>query len=288
MIILDTHITPSKAEGQRLSDYACIAFNKIIPSRKGIKKAIKRKSILVDDQVGQSGWKLKKGQELKLLDNYVKIPKDYELDIKVIFEDDQMAIVHKPHGLISSGNQYRNLYNTLAYNLQKSSAIDKLPYPTLCHRLDRETAGCVLVAKTKSAQIKFNKLFIERKIHKTYVAIVHGKMPIRGYIDLPVNKQEAQTRFERELLIQNKRGDYYSKVKLYPITGRTHQLRIHCSLLGHPILGDVLYGNDGNVMKHKGLFLCAFALKIDSGSENHFYYTAYSNKFERVIRLISK
>jgi len=288
LIIIDTHRVPSIAEGQRLSDYAYIAFRDIIPSRKGIKKAIKRKSILVDDQIGLTGWRLKQDQILKLLDNYVKIPKDYELDIKVIFEDDQMAVVHKPHGLITSGNQYRNLYNTLGYNLQVSSAMDRLPYPTPCHRLDRETAGCVIVAKTKSAQIKFNKLFTERKIHKSYLAIVHGKMPKKGYINIPINNQEAETRFEREILIENNRGEYYSKIKLYPITGRTHQLRIHCSLLGHPVLGDSLYGIDGNVMKHKGLFLCSFAVKIDSGSKNQTFCTAYSKKFDRIIRLISK
>ena len=288
MTILDTYIVPEDKAGQYLYDVAHEAFIKIIPSRKGIKKAIKRNSVLVDGEAGNSGWKMRVNQKIELLGNYTKIPKSYDLEIKVLFENEQYAIVHKPHGLITSGNQYKNLYNTLAFNLQKSNNIDALPYPTPCHRLDKETAGCVLIAKTKTAQIEISRLFVERKISKTYVAIVHGETAISGSIHLPINGQIAKTTFERKKVFKSKKGERYSVVKMHPITGRTHQLRIHFSKLGHPILGDKIYGNEGNILKHKGLFLCSTALDIKFGLLAKHISTTLSKKFQRFICLASR
>jgi len=288
LTVLDSYIVPEDKVGQYLSDVAYEAFFKIIPSRKGIKKAIKRKSILVDGDPGSSGWKLRENQKIELLENYVKIPKSYDLDIKVLFENEQFAVVHKPHGLITSGNQYRNLYNTLGFNLQKSSAIDALPYPTPCHRLDAETAGCVLIAKTKNAQIEISRLFAERKISKTYIAIVHGRIPTRGSIHLKINGQAAVTIFEKIKEFESKREEAYSVVRMKPVTGRTHQLRIHFSKLGHPILGDKLYGKEGNILKHKGLFLCSTSLEFVFGLEAEHISTTLTKKFQRFEYLLSK
>lgn len=287
MTIIDSYSVPKEKAGRYLYDVAYEAFFKIIPSRKGIKKAIQRKSVLVDGEVGSTGWKLRAHQKIDLLENYTKIPKSYDLGIKVLFEDEQYAVLHKPHGLITSGNQYKNLYNTLGYNLQKSNAIDALPYPTPCHRLDAETAGCILIAKTKTAQIKINQLFSERKIYKTYTAIVHGEIPIKGSIHLPINGQTASTKFVRVKVIVSRRDQTYSVVNMYPITGRTHQLRIHFSMLGHPILGDKKYGNAGNILKHKGLFLCSTALDIEFGLLAKHISTSPSKKFQRFENLIS-
>jgi len=287
-MVLDTYIVPEGKAGQYLYDVAYEAFVKIIPSRKGIKKAIKRKSVLVDGEAGESGWKLRAKQKIELLENYTKIPKSYELKIKVLSENEQFAVIHKPHGLITSGNQYKNLYNTLGFNLQKSNAIDALPYPTPCHRLDRETAGCILIAKTKSAQIQFSQLFVERKISKSYIAIVHGKTPIRGSIYFDIHGQAARTNFEQIKVFESKRGEAYTVVKMYPITGRTHQLRIHFSILGHPILGDKVYGVDGNTLKHKGLFLCSISLSFLFGLEEEHIQTTLPKKFQRFERLVCK
>ena len=288
MSILDSYLVPENKAGQYLYDIAYYAFIKIIPSRKGIKKAIKRNSVLVDGEPGSSGWKLRANQKIELLANYAKIPKSYDLEVKVLVENEQYAVVHKPHGLITSGNQYKNLFNTLGYNLQKSNAIDALPYPTPCHRLDAETAGCILIAKTKMAQIEFSRLFKERKICKTYTAIVHGRIPIKGQIHLDINMQIAKTNFVRTKILESKRGEVYSIVKMYPITGRTHQLRIHFSKLGHPILGDKLYGVKGNILKHKGLFLCSTTLDFVFGLVAEHISTKLSKKFQRFERLINK
>lgn len=287
MTILDSYIVLESDVGQYLYDVACKAFAKIIPSRKGIKKAIKRKSILVDGEIGHSGWKLRLGQKIDLLDQYSISPKIYELSIEVLYEDDHIAIVNKPHGLITSGNQFRNLYNTLGYNLKKSKAIDALPYPTTAHRLDTETSGCVIITKSKTAQIQMNQLFEAKKVEKTYIAIVHGKTPRRGIINLPIKGQAASTKFETIEYKKSKIGEVYSKIKMYPLTGRTHQLRIHCACLGHPILGDKIHGTKGNILLHKGLFLCSLAVCFHLDSRKIGALTKVPNKFDRFFKLIT-
>ncbi len=288
MAIIDSYIVTEEQSDQRLYDVAYTAFSRIIPSRKGIKKAIKRKCLLVDGAVGDSGWKLKSGQKIDLLADYSKVPKIYELEIPIIYEDEQVAVVNKPAGIIVSGNEYRTLYNALGYNLEKSTAIDALPYPTPCHRLDKATSGCVLVAKTKSAQIALGNQFAKKEIKKEYIAIVHGEVENEGTIDTPINGQEALTHFSVLEKAVSKSGEVFSFLSLQPQTGRTHQLRIHLSSLGHPILGDKLYGTEGNILLHKGLFLCAKRIHATVDDKLIKCVTSTPNKFTRIWRLLKK
>lgn len=288
MIILETNIVTPDAENERLYDYAFIAFQKIIPSRKGIKKAIKNKCILVDGEVGASGWKLRAGQRLDLLSDHSKIPKVYELPLEVLYEDEQVAVIHKPAGIVVSGNFFRTVYNALGYNLNKSKQLDALPYPTPCHRLDKSTSGCLLIAKTKTAQINIGKQFVSKSIQKNYLAIVHGDLDEEGEITSDINNQIAQTKYSVPEKVISKSGEVYSVVKLSPLTGRTHQLRIHLSSIGHPILGDKLYGKEGNILLHKGLFLFAIAISFISNNDAIHVKTSTPLKFQRILKLFRR
>lgn len=288
MNILDSYIVSSSQDQERLSDIAYYAFEKIIPSKKGIKKAIKRGCLLVDGSPGDSGWKIKTGQQIDLLADYSKIPKIYELDIPVLYEDEYMAVVNKPAGLVVSGNEYRTLYNALGYNIQKSNLLDALPYPTPCHRLDKATSGCLIVAKTKTAQIEVGNQFAKKEIKKEYMAIVHGALKDNGVIDTVINGQEAYTAFSVSERVSSKSGEIFSLVRLYPKTGRTHQLRIHLSSIAHPILGDKLYGTMGNVLLHKGLFLCATSIQATILNNQINCGIDIPNKFNRILRLLKR
>lgn len=286
MNILDTYIVSSDHHQARLYDLSYFAFQKIIPSKKGIKKAIKRGSILVDGTPGDSGWKIKSGQRLDLLADFSKIPKLYELDIPVLYEDEHVAVVNKPAGLIVSGNAYRTLYNALGHNIRKSNSPDALPYPTPCHRLDRPTSGCLIVAKTKTAQVEIGKQFAEKEIKKEYMAIVHGNLKDKGVIDTPINGQVAESAYSCVEKIETKSGDVWSLVKMYPQTGRTHQLRIHFATIGHPILGDKLYGKEGNILLHKGLFLHSKSICFEIAGQTKSVTLDLPNKFSRILRLV--
>ncbi len=288
MNILDSYIVSSSQDQARLYDIAFVAFQKIIPSKKGIKKAIQRGCLLVDGAPGQSGWKIKTGQRIELLADFSKIPKIYELEIPVLYEDEHVAVINKPAGLVVSGNAYRTLYNTLGHNLSKSNLTDALPYPTPCHRLDKATSGCLIVAKTKTAQIEIGNQFVKKEIQKEYVAIVHGELEKSGNIQLPINDQAAESSYALIDKVETTSGEVWSLVNMHPHTGRTHQLRIHFAAIGHPILGDKLYGTEGNILLHKGMFLCAKAVQFHIAGQEKRISLDLPNKFSRIIRLVKK
>ena len=242
----------------------------------------------MDGTPGDSGWKIKAGQRIALLADYSKIPKIYALDIPVLYEDEHVAVLNKPAGLVVSGNEYRTLYNALGHNISKSVLPDALPYPTPCHRLDKATSGCLIVAKTKRAQIEIGNQFVQKKIQKEYVAIVHGEIEKSGNIQTPINNQAAGSSYSLIEKVETASGEFWSLVHLYPHTGRTHQLRIHCSAIGHPILGDKLYGTEGNTLLHKGLFLCAREVRFDIAGQEKRIALDLPNKFSRIIRLVKK
>lgn len=170
------------------------------------------------------------------------------------------AIVNKPGGLPVSGSQFRTLVHVLPYNLSPSGKKDALAQPYPLHRLDSPTSGLVLVAKTASAHLHLGSLFAERQITKVYQAIVTGKTAEKGYFDQAIEGKTALSRFERIATGASIKNGQLSWLKLYPETGRTHQLRIHLAQAGHPIMGDQLYGIAGQVYKGQGLFLCATGL----------------------------
>lgn len=261
MKVVARHEVPDGSEKQRLSEYCRDRFAEL-PSRKSVKKAILESRIYLNGQVGHTGDWVQPGDLIELLAPEPSNNKVYEMPLQVILENDFFAIVNKPGGLPVSGPQFRTLANVLPYNLQPSGQKDALAAPYPLHRLDSPTTGLVLIAKTASAHLQIGALFAERQINKTYQAIVCGKTPEKGQIDWPVDDKPAKSRYERIQLGRSLKNDFLSWLELHPVTGRTHQLRIHTAHLGHPIMGDLLYGEEGKVYKGKGLFLAATGLQF--------------------------
>ena len=257
MIVLHSHIVPDYVSNVRISDYAVGIFPQI-PSRKGLKKAIKRGAIFLDDQQAYSGDWVNSGQKISLVALDKKPPKIYEFHLPVIYEDEQLAIIHKPAGIVVSGNQFHTIQNALLYNLTLSNAVDGLALPRPVHRLDHATSGLLLIAKTASAHIHLSQQFAAKTIQKRYQAIVIGQLLLpKGRIEEQIEGKVALTDYEVLQSVRSLKTDYLSLLNLFPLTGRTHQLRIHLANLGHPILGDKLYHENAPLLKGKGLFLCA-------------------------------
>ncbi|MDY6915806.1 MAG: RluA family pseudouridine synthase [Candidatus Cloacimonadota bacterium] len=261
MKILKTHIVPQKVGKFRLSDYTREVFNEFIPSRNGIKKAIKNNLILVDDMPARTGYWVKPSQKITLLEAH-KPKQIFKYVLPVNFEDNYLAVISKPAGLLVNGNQFRTIENALEYNLYPSSLKDALAKMKPVHRLDSLTNGLLIIAKTKSSQKKLDEMFKQHKINKRYIAIVMGKIPSEGEIERKVDNKEARTIFKRLKVVPSLKSGYLSLVNLWLESGRTHQLRKHLSWLGFPILGDKLYGQKGNIFKGKGLFLAAVELNF--------------------------
>jgi len=278
------HIVPPNIEKTRLSDYAIGIFS-TVPTRKGIKKAIKKGAVLINDKVGKTGDWILGGEEIHLLDLQESIPKVFECKLPIVFEDEDLAIINKPGGIAVSGNFYKTVQNALVFNLQPSTSEDALKIPRPVHRLDSATCGLLLIAKTKSAQLHLSKQFENKTIKKRYQAIAIGKLPEKGRFEMPIDEKLSVTEFETIKLIPSMKNEFLSLVNLFPITGRTHQLRKHLFENGTPILGDKLYFKEGLILWKKGLFLCAVELELTHPKTNELlkFTIKPPNKFENFL-----
>lgn len=259
MNILYTHIVVHPGEHNRLGDYL-VGKSMHLPSRKSVKKAIDRGQVLVNGHTGSTGLRVQAGDRIDILEAITPLPKVYDLSIPIVYEDDYLAILNKPSGIPVSGNQFRTVQQALPANLTPSSFPDALQIPRPVHRLDAATSGLLLIAKTANAAVKLGQLFEKRAVAKNYEAIVIGNMPDSGTLTFPIEGLEAITDFRCIGRVPSLCNEWLSWLELYPKTGRTHQLRIHLSKSGHPIMGDKIYGTPGQVYLGKGLFLCATAL----------------------------
>lgn len=261
MPVINTHIVPAAIAEIRLSDYLLEIFPNL-PSRKGVKKAIKRGEVLVNGEVSSTGYWIKANDKIELLESSANPPKSYHLKLEIVFEDDYMAVINKPAGISVSGNQYRTIQNALVDNVKLSTQEDALRWVKPVHRLDNPTSGLLIVAKTAKALVRLGQQFENKEIQKIYIAIVNGKLPDSGTIDLDIDGLASQTDYELIKAVPSLKNEFVSLVKLFPKTGRTHQIRKHLSQLGFPIVGDKVYGKENQLLNGKGLFLCALELLL--------------------------
>jgi pseudouridine synthase, RluA family len=200
----------------------------------------------------------------------VNIPDDVKSDSKldIIYKDSDVVVVNKPAGVLSHSKGSINDEFTVADFFEEFNCDQSLSNRTgVVHRLDRDTSGVMIGARTEEARVKLQKQFSERKAKKTYYAVVEGSLKAdKAIINLPIarnmkhpttflvspNGREAETVYE----VLDSNGKY-SILKLSPKTGRTHQLRVHLAYIGHPIVGDRIYGKEAD-----RLYLHASELEI--------------------------
>lgn len=238
-------------------DYCIGHLSAHLPSRNSIKKAIKRQELLVNQAPIAWDGVAKKGDQF-WWKRTERIHKVFPLELDVLFEDDHLAIVNKPAGFAVSGNAYKTIKNALPHNLSPSSQLDALGTPLPVHRLDAQTSGVLVIAKTHQAVGHLGKQFEDQTIQKTYLCIVKGNFPMSQHCSLMIEEQAAETQFELVEQFTNQYLGELSLVKAFPKTGRTHQIRKHLLHLTFPILGDKIYGEYFN----KGLFLSAVGLNL--------------------------
>ena len=267
MKIQETHIVPAISQKIRLQEYAVSIFNGI-PSRSGLKKAIKKGLILINGYKANTGDWIEEGQKIVLLQDDLHEKKVFALDIKVLFEDEYIAVVHKPAGYPTSGNFFQTIENALPHNLQKSGIPDALPYALPAHRLDNPTAGILVCAKTKTSLLKLQRDFAERNIQKTYYALVSGKLEEKLEIDSPINNKPSLT-LVKPLHCYKIKYEFFTLVETRPLTGKTHQIRIHLSKNNFPIIGDKIYGREETgFFENKNLFLFSGKISFEHPVNN--------------------
>ena len=201
-----------------------------------------------------------------------------------MFEDEHLAAIHKPAGIVVSGNHFKTIANALSQNIQQSCLLDAaIPQPV--HRLDYATTGILLVGKTSASIRALNKVFEDKTIIKTYYAITIGKINTGGKINAEINGKKAQSDYKLLKSVSSERFGMLNLVQLHPRTGRRHQLRIHLSSIGNPILGDKIYGTESLILNGKGLYLhaCSLEFKHPFTKEKMFLKDELPLRFKKIF-----
>jgi len=243
-----------------------------LSSRAHVKKLIDDGCVLVNNLPPKPHHKLKKG-EIVVIDLSKEKQQDIspeDIPLDVVYEDEYLLVVNKPAGMAahpSLGISSGTLVNALLHHCNKLSHIGPSERPGVVHRLDKDTSGLMVVAKCDEAHKNLAAQFKERKIKKKYIAFVKGSLELNeGIIELPIGRhpsrrQKLTVRFSesRDAITGYKvakRFNNSTMVELMPKTGRMHQLRVHMSYMGHPILGDATYGAKSGLISRQALHAC--------------------------------
>ena len=265
------HIVPVDAGGQRLDSTLSRLSS---ATRSQIKNLIDLQRVWVNGEVAKAGRLVKSGEVIEFLPLPV-LPLGVEpedIPLHVLFEDEYLVAINKPPGMVvhpAPGQWGGTVVNALLFRWGLTAQAGSLR-PGVVHRLDKDTSGVLLVAKDLLTLERLSQAFKERQVHKTYLAVVHGcfRLP-SGTIDLaigrhPVDRKKMAVRhvggreaITRYRVIGEAQG--LSLLRLFPETGRTHQLRVHLAAIGHPIVGDQTYNRQSNTRNNFPSFVQTFA-----------------------------
>ncbi|MFW5832212.1 MAG: RluA family pseudouridine synthase [Prolixibacteraceae bacterium] len=233
-------------------------------SRSRIQAAAEAGNILVDEKPVKANYKVKPNEEIRIVMDYPRreleiIPEEIPLDI--VFEDEQLIIINKPPGLVvhpGHGNYTGTLVNALAWYFKDLPLFNKEdPRPGLVHRIDKDTSGLMVVAKTEQAKNKLAAQFYEKTTERRYLALVWGSLnedsgTVTGHIGRSLKNRQVFTVFPEGDYGKDavthykvlKRIGYVTLVECQLETGRTHQIRVHMKYINHPLFNDATYGGD--------------------------------------------
>lgn len=248
------------ARGERLDRYLAVRFPHL--SRTLLQHAVTSGSILVNDAARKPSYRLREGDiiDAELPERPPERVEAEAIPLSIIFEDEEIAVVDKPAGMIvhhGAGAAHGALTNALVYHFRELSSAGGQARPGIVHRLDKETSGVLVVAKTDAAHRALAEQFEAREVQKQYIALVFGQTPREGTIDAPIGRdprnrvkmavrKETESRRGRAALTRYTLRESigpFSLLDVFPKTGRTHQIRVHLAHIGHPVAGDKVYSS---------------------------------------------
>lgn len=259
------HTVAEEHDGQRIDALLALLQNSY--SRVFLRKVVQEHGARVDGELVKPSFRVQTGQVIvtQLPPPPDDGPRPENIPLNIIFEDDALIAIDKPPGMVvhpAKGNWSGTLASALAYHFQQLSDVGGPTRPGIIHRLDRDTSGVILVAKSNAVHMKLAEQFEQRQVQKEYFALVIGKLELdRDVIQQPIGphpfqrdkmairrehpqSRDAETRYD---VVQ--RFDGITSVKVQPKTGRTHQIRVHLDHIGAPVLCDRLYAGHSRITR---------------------------------------
>ena len=265
-------------EGNRIDAYLASKNEEL--SRVAIQRLIDEEKILVNNKKTKASYKVQEGNLITLEEEHPKEVslKAQEIQIEIIYEDKDIIVVNKPKGMVvhpANGNPDGTLVNAIMAICKDSlSGIGGELRPGIVHRLDKDTSGVLIVVKNDKAHINMSEQIKEHEVEKTYIALVRGIVKENeASINMPIGRSEK----DRKKMAVKKNGKsaitHFKVIERFPKhnctlleikieTGRTHQIRVHLSHIGYPIIGDEVYSSGKNEWNIKGQCLHAKSLKF--------------------------
>lgn len=274
-------------------------------SRSYIQKLIEEKYIVVNDDIKKSNYKLRLGDKVTVslpeIQELVVEPEDIPLDI--LYEDNDIIVVNKPQGLVvhpAPGNYSGTLVNALLYHCKDLSGINGVARPGIVHRIDKDTSGVLVIAKNDKSHNKLSEQLKEHSMKREYIALVEGVIKQdKGVVDKPLGRN-PKDRLKMGIVEGGKRAvthyevlkrfEKYTLIKCILETGRTHQIRVHMAYLGHPLVGDPVYGYKKQKFNVAGQMLHAKKLGFIHPSTGEYmeFESDIPKYYEEVIRKLSE
>ena len=263
----ETFVVKEPDAGKRLDKLASEAFS---ASRAALQRLLDEGALTVNGQKKEKNYKTKAGDLLSLTVPDAKAPgvEAQDLPLQIVYEDEWLAVVDKPKGMVvhpAAGNPDKTLVNALLFHLHDLSGVGGVLRPGIVHRIDKNTSGLLMVAKNDEAHNALAAQIKEHSFFRRYEAILVGNLrDDGGTVDAPIGRHPVK---RKQMAVvpdgREARTDYrvierfpgFCRVELTLHTGRTHQIRVHMAHLGHPVLGDTLYGGGRTPFekKHKDI-----------------------------------
>ena len=251
-----TITVPEESAGARLDRFLASVLGD--QSRSQIQRLIREGRIRVGDREAKPNQAIKVGQAISI-DIPAPVdptPQPEPLPLRILYQDRDVIVIDKPAGMVvhpAAGHEGGTLVNALLHHVTDLSGIGGEKRPGIVHRLDRGTSGLMVVAKNDRAHEALARQFRDREVEKEYAALVWGEVMAGHRIDAPIGRDpanrkrmSAKARRSREAVTRIVRAEHLGRaltlVRVAIYTGRTHQIRVHLSAIGHPIVGDSLYG----------------------------------------------